>query len=84
MRGTFFRQLVSSEILSRTMETLFRPDGHIPQAVCIRLRICTLTNAGGDTHVSDFESSTESRGALPAISSSPDTLAIHGAVTGAQ
>lgn len=44
----------------------------------------TLTNAGGDILISVFESSTESRCVLPAISSSPDTLAIKGAVTGAQ
>ena len=68
--------MVSPENPLRTMETLFGPNGHIPHAVRIRLRICTLTNAGEDTLISASESSTESRCVLPAISSSPDTLAI--------
>lgn len=57
------------------LETLQKAN-HMPHAVCIRLRICTLTNAGADTLISASESSTRSRCVLPAISSSPDTLAI--------
>ena len=44
--------MVSPGNLLRTTVTLFGPNGHIPHAVRIRLRICTLTNAGEDTVVS--------------------------------